>query len=216
MLLCMQVIACIMPRKPERHKEDHPTRDRILDAALLEFGAKGFKGATTKAIAKRASVNEVTIFRHFESKLGLFEAVFEERSLLSQVMENVSFDFDGDMEEVLYRNMRFVLGTLRQNRHMFMMLLGDASRMPELRGLISDLVVRKAPEFVAPNFQRMMAEGQMRRMDPVVAVRAMMGMVQAYFIMDDLLGSGDIDEEKDERMLRGFVSIFLDGVREGD
>jgi hypothetical protein len=41
----------------------------------------------------------------------------------------------------------------------------------------------------------------------------MMGMVQAYFITEDLLGSGEVDEAKDERMLRGFVSILLDGLR---
>lgn len=187
-----------------------------MDAALTEFGVHGFRGATTRAIAERAGVNEVTVFRTFGSKLELFESVFMERSLFSQLNERVRLDFHGDMEGILFQNMRNVLGMLRQNRHMFLMLLGDASRMPELRGLMSDMVVRRAPELVAPVFEQLMEEGAMRRMDPLVATRAMMGMVQAYFIMEDLLGGGTVDEEKDERMLRGFVSIFLHGVMAGD
>ncbi len=192
------------------------TRERILEAALAEFGSNGYKGTTTRTIAKRAGVNEVTIFRLFESKQKLFQAVFLERSLLKEVIKKVSFDYEGDLDEVLYGNMRLVLGLLRQNKSMFMMLLGDATRMPELRSMVNELVTKRAPSLVAPMLQRLMDEGKMRTMDPVVATRAMMGMVQAYFIMGDLLGSGEVDEKGDERMLRGFVSIFLDGVRAGE
>jgi len=190
-------------------------RDRILDAALAEFGSSGFNGTPTRAIARRARVNEVTIFRLFGSKLQLFQAVLEERSLLSDVMKNTSFNQEGSLDDVLYRNMRYVLGMLRQNRHMLLMLIGDASRMPELRGVISDMAARRAPEILMPAFRCLMEQGQLRRMEPVVAARAMMGMVQAYFIMDDLLGTGEVDERRDEAMLRGFVSIFLDGMRGG-
>ena len=44
------------------------TRDKILDASLALFSKKGFLGATTKEIAKKAGVAELTLFRHFSSK----------------------------------------------------------------------------------------------------------------------------------------------------
>lgn len=194
-------------------KDEASARDRILDAALAEFGANGFNGATTRAIAKRAGVNEVTIFRLFGSKFQLFQAVLDERWLLAGLMERLSFDAQAGLDEALYRNMRYVLGMLRQNKHMFLMLLGDAPRMPELRGMMRDLVVRRAPDLVVPIFRGLMEQGELREVDPEAAVRGMMGMVQSYFIMEDLLGTGEVDEERDERMLRGFVSVFLDGVR---
>jgi AcrR family transcriptional regulator len=50
-----------------------------LDAALISFSSKGFSGATTKEIAERAGVNEVTLFRLFENKAGLFDAVLRDR-----------------------------------------------------------------------------------------------------------------------------------------
>lgn len=41
------------------------TQDKIIDAALALVNEQGYKGATTKAIAALAGVNEVTLFRHF-------------------------------------------------------------------------------------------------------------------------------------------------------
>ena len=51
-------------------------RDRILQAAATLYAETGFRGATTRRIAERAGVNEITLFRHFGSKTRLLhEAV---------------------------------------------------------------------------------------------------------------------------------------------
>jgi AcrR family transcriptional regulator len=44
-------------------------------AAARIFARDGLGGATTRAIAREAGVNEVTLFRHFRTKEGLIEAV---------------------------------------------------------------------------------------------------------------------------------------------
>jgi AcrR family transcriptional regulator len=51
------------------------SRERILEAAARVYAKHGFKGATTRAIAIEAEVNEVTLFRTFGSKSALLEAV---------------------------------------------------------------------------------------------------------------------------------------------
>ena len=48
--------------------------DQILDAALTVVVERGYLGATTRAIAKAAGVNEVTLFRRFGSKDKLLGA----------------------------------------------------------------------------------------------------------------------------------------------
>lgn len=53
------------------------TRERILEAATCVFARKGLQGASMKAIARRARVNEVTLFRLFRSKNRLFRAVLD-------------------------------------------------------------------------------------------------------------------------------------------
>ena len=48
-------------------------RTLILGAAREVFAARGFKGTSTRDIAKRAQLTEVMIFRHFGTKANLFQ-----------------------------------------------------------------------------------------------------------------------------------------------
>lgn len=52
-----------------------PTRDRLLEAATIEFAAHGAQGARVQTICKRAKVNERMLYEHFGDKRGLYEAV---------------------------------------------------------------------------------------------------------------------------------------------
>lgn len=189
------------------------TRDRILDAALEMFGTKGFAGTTTKEIAKRAGVNEVTLFRTFRSKQALYACVFAEKSLVPSIFEAVEFDAETPVDEMMLRNVSAVLGILKDNRHIFMVMLGDAWRQPRTRKMLGEGAMQRAAQFLASMLERQMDRGRLRRADPEVAARAMIGMVQAYFLTTYLLQGSDDDPERDDRFMRGFVSIFLDGLR---
>jgi TetR/AcrR family transcriptional regulator len=65
------------PSATERKRDAERTRERILDAALVEFGEHGFAGARTGAIAERAGVNQQLIAYYFDGKEGLYRAVGE-------------------------------------------------------------------------------------------------------------------------------------------
>jgi len=52
-------------------------RERLLDAALVEFGAKGFDGASTRAIARRIGAHQPQINYHFETKEALWTAAVD-------------------------------------------------------------------------------------------------------------------------------------------
>jgi AcrR family transcriptional regulator len=49
-------------------------REQLLEAALVEFGAKGFDAASTRSIAKRVDAHQPQINYHFESKQALWTA----------------------------------------------------------------------------------------------------------------------------------------------
>ena len=52
-------------------------RERLLDAALVEFGAKGFDGASTRAIARRIGAHQPQINYHFDTKEALWTAAVD-------------------------------------------------------------------------------------------------------------------------------------------
>ncbi len=65
------------------------THARIIEAALKEFTQNGYKGASTRAIAERAGVNEVTLFRHFGSKLDLLRIAVQHAVRAMEIPEAV-------------------------------------------------------------------------------------------------------------------------------
>lgn len=189
-------------------------RDRILNAALETFAEKGFTGATTREIARRARVNEVTIFRQFKTKKALFGATMLERSALGEVMRTVSVDPNAPIEELMTKTVKAVLGILRDNKQFFTIMLADGWRNPRTKAIISEMAVQKGLEFVSSFMQKMMDAGKIRRGDPKIPARMMMGAVQAYFLMTDLLEGAQPSPAEEERLIRGFVDIFLNGMRE--
>lgn len=68
-------------------------RDRLIEAALVEFAAKGFDGASTRAIATRAGTHQPQINYHFTSKEELWRAALER--LLAELDEAIEARAEG-------------------------------------------------------------------------------------------------------------------------
>jgi TetR/AcrR family transcriptional regulator len=52
-------------------------REALLESALIEFGAKGFDGASTRTIAARVQAHQPQINYHFETKTALWMAAVD-------------------------------------------------------------------------------------------------------------------------------------------
>jgi TetR/AcrR family transcriptional regulator len=81
------------PAADQRKRDPQRTRERILDAALVEFGEHGFAGARISAIARRAGVNQQLISYYFDGKAGLFRALHDRWRQLSLQLNQTSAPF---------------------------------------------------------------------------------------------------------------------------
>jgi len=63
-----------------RAEKSLATRERILDVAELEFSRHGMDGVTLRDVARKARVDTALLHYYFESKKGLFDAVFLRRA----------------------------------------------------------------------------------------------------------------------------------------
>jgi AcrR family transcriptional regulator len=63
------------PEAPRRNRD--LTRDRILQAGVMEFSAKGYSGARVEIICRAARSNPRMLYHHFGDKDGLYVAVLE-------------------------------------------------------------------------------------------------------------------------------------------
>jgi AcrR family transcriptional regulator len=69
-------------------------RERILAAALQEFAARGYDGATTASVARRAGVTQPLVHYYFDSKSVLW------RAAMTQVLEEMKGSFGTDLNEL--------------------------------------------------------------------------------------------------------------------
>ncbi len=78
-----------------------PTRDRLLDAAEIEFGKSGFLGARLSDIAARAGIRRSSLLYHFKSKQMLFAAMTDRNFSELGAALMVAMQSAGDFEQRL-------------------------------------------------------------------------------------------------------------------
>lgn len=71
-------------------RDGQATRRRLLDAATAEFAAYGIAGARVDRIVADARTNKAQMYGYYESKDGLFDAVFGEH--LSAILDVIPLD----------------------------------------------------------------------------------------------------------------------------
>ena len=130
-----------VPPTPKKPSAALGTRQRLMEAARLEFGDKGIDAATTRGIAERAGCNEVTLFRHFESKMKLLAAAVQETSEEFIAACACCGDFSGDLREDLGRYARVYNDALERYEGMTRSMIGESRRRPTLaKELFSDVL----------------------------------------------------------------------------
>jgi AcrR family transcriptional regulator len=67
-----------VPKAGESAKGAASSRDRILASAKQLFASRGYENTSTVAIARLAGTSESQLMKHFGSKEGLLEAIFDE------------------------------------------------------------------------------------------------------------------------------------------
>ena len=76
-------------------------RELLLESALVEFGAKGFAGASTRSIAQRVDAHQPQINYHFDSKEALwFAAVDHLFGLLGAALVDIPLPAGDDPVEL--------------------------------------------------------------------------------------------------------------------
>lgn len=106
------------------------TRTRILKAATEVFATAGIAGATTREIARIAGVNEVTLFRHFQSKEQLLGAVVENVTALQAEALAHQDECTGELHIDLLHYGWLYNNMLEEHEALVRMFIGEAKRHP--------------------------------------------------------------------------------------
>jgi AcrR family transcriptional regulator len=109
------------------------TEDKILRAATGVFARRGVSGATTREIAQRARVNEVTLFRHFKNKDELLRRVIVCSSQrFEDVFAAAPLESAADLRRTIENYARVYAEKLIENEEFIRTFIGELSRHLEL------------------------------------------------------------------------------------
>ena len=156
------------------------TRQRILDAALALFSARGYDSVSVGEIAKAVGIKAPSLYNHFPSKRAIFDAIVEATAAQYEAdtdkidihVQNVAQDIPAFTEitaDALFEKVRqiFLYSLHDENISRFRrMMTIEQFRSPELAALYSRRYVERVLDYHAGIFRALIAAGEIQAEDP--------------------------------------------------
>ena len=202
-----------MPRKRLSQEE---RRTQIIEVAMDLFARKGFKGATTRAIAEVAGVSEAIIFRHFATKEDLYDAIIEHtlekrRHLWEQDKSKVAAE--GDLETLLHGFATAYIARNRQDPTFIRLMMYSALEDHKFRERFLDMHRSPHMRAVRRAIEKGVQEGVYRHVDPRLTARSFLWTLMQYCVSRFVASSRPVDPGNDEEMVENLVRVYAGGLQ---
>ncbi len=192
------------------------TKEKILDAGLSLFSKKGYLGATTKEIAKKAGVAELTLFRHFSSKERLFEEAIKRRSFLPALKSLLPELRDLEYMDALIEIANRYLERLSERRDLIKIMHSEIHLYPSKVREIQQKFVGEIVGTLASYFRGLQERRMLKDFDPELGARAFLSMFFAYFNSQEFMADKKGRFADKDEVTREFVKIFVSGTMNTD
>ena len=192
------------------------TKEKILDAGLSLFSKKGYLGATTKEIAKKAGVAELTLFRHFSSKERLFGEAIKRRSFLPALKGLLPELKDLEYADALAVIANRYLERLSEKRDLIRIMHSEIHLYPAKVREIQQKFIGEIVGTLAFYFRGLQERRILKDFDPELGARAFLSMFFAYFNSQEFMADKKVRFADKDEVTREFVKIFVSGTMNTD
>jgi len=186
-------------------------RAAILNAARIEFDARGFPATSMDRIAAAAQVSKRTVYNHFASKDALFDAIADELSERVRVGTTCRYDPGSPVEQQLRDIGAQLLDMLAAPSFVSLtrVTLAEMLRSPDLAQRTYDLF-RERQSGLADWLSRAAADGRLAIDDPTWAADQYFGLIKSFAFWPQILGDQPApDSATRSRILDSSVALFL-------
>jgi AcrR family transcriptional regulator len=189
-------------------------RQQIVSVAAKLFSRKGFSGTTTKEIAEGVGVSEAIIFRHFGTKDELYAEILDYK--VRQSSERVKAQLDeaeGRRDDrAFFGSLAYEMLDFHSKDQTFMrLLLFSALEGHDLSETFFNSAASEIKDHIRRYIKQRIADGAFRRIDPLVAARAFVGMVLHQAQVRNIFQGDDL-KLSNRQIADRFVEIFLSGI----
>lgn len=193
-------------------------REQILKATMRLFSESGFRGTTTKEIAKAAGISEATVFKHFANKEELYTDILDHKACnhgLENPFEEIAEELEAkDDFGVFYGMAVNAFRHHREDRDFIRLLLFSALEGHDLARMFFESYVAGMYEFLSGYIRQRQKDGAFREIEPKVVVRSFVGMMIHHSLSNTLWDTEQkLLKISDEDAAREFATILLDGIK---
>lgn len=182
----------------------------LITAAASLFAAKGFKGTTTKEIAKATGVSEALLFKYFPTKRALYAAILAEKAQYSGLREAVEEAAKKQDDERLFTLLASYRIRKGADPTLLRLLLFSALEGHEMSDMFFRQQYRVFYDLLAGYIRQRIDDGAFRPVDPLLAARAFFGVIVHHRLLHDIFGLPMHRTHEDT--VTEYVSLFLGGL----
>jgi AcrR family transcriptional regulator len=187
------------------------TEQKIVDATIFLLDKEGIGGTTTKKIAKKAEVSEVTVFRKFKSKNNLLKIakIYYSDYFLEKINDIFTDYEDTDLESLLRHMWWNLVNFLDNNMNIIKIALDELMSNRGEEKIFSNFL-DEVLKNLTKIFQKQIDNGKIRNINPSVAALTVYSVIVEGIIFwkfESKVSNDDINEYLDD-----FLDIFINGI----
>ena len=198
-----------MPTARPRRTESEPVRrEQLLKAARKVFRAKGYDGASVSEIVREAGVAQGTFYLYFPSKrdaaVSLRDGLMETMAQAVVTAVESGTSFEDRLESLVAAGFKVA----RRNADLFRLaFIGADETHPEMHSESQEHA--SFLKAITELFRDAVNAREMEAMDPEIAARLAVGLLQHAMIEAFVFGHG----EESDRLEQGVSALLLNALK---
>jgi AcrR family transcriptional regulator len=190
-------------------------QEQILRGAMRIFAQKGFRGTTTREIARRLKISEALMFKYFPSKEALYRAIIKKRTDGSEEMYFPKEAIQAKDDRQVFRAIASYLIKKNTEDPTFMrLILFSALEGHDLFKIFFENHGMEKTRLLSGFIRQRVKEKAFKKVPPLLAARAFIGMVVQYVQFMEIYGMKKISRFSQKKVVDTFVNVFLNGLKE--
>lgn len=187
------------------------TEQKIVDATIFLLDKEGMNGTTTKKIAKKAEVSEVTVFRKFKSKDNLLKIakIYYSDYFLEKISDIFTNYEDTDLESLLKNTWWKLVNFLDNNLDIIKIALDELMSSPEEEKIFSKFS-NEVLKNLTNIFQEQIDKGKIRKINPSAAALTVFSVIVEGIIFWKF--ESKVSNDDTNKYLDDFLDIFINGI----
>lgn len=185
----------------------------ILEKSGHLFAAHGYEGTAIRQIARTCGITEAAIYRHFDSKLHLYEEVIRHKAGEFDIRGHLaSKRGSGDVASALHTVAEHILGISAQDPELVRLMFFNTLEGYRVSTVLFQELRYPYIQFLRQELTERVASGEIREIDPYITARCFVGMVMDCALNVNIWRELDKRDLSAETVICNNVPIFARGL----